>query len=262
MTNNRGNNSGVNQPFADTISIDCFLNNVSDFENKFKVHAVAVFNSGEFGDDVSSPVTFTMSLRKAELVVIIPKSESSLLDIAKETVARDLPKLQGTRKTKFKKAGWFKLGFKKDVFGFGGGVGAAKSEDTTLTETFDAIQITCSVTEDGHYRWSIESNIGATLKGPSWDILKERFTVIRKNKRGISPFIRIEVRCKRKDLQIENLELKSTAKAKYGDNQNPNKIIAAQAFIRTKLFESGLIDNEGNTDSSRFVIGAELIDIQ
>jgi len=69
-----------------------------------------------------------------------------------------------------------------------------------------------SQTADGHYPWTVESPRSSVLVGRPWDANKQpRLKLVDKRKdrsKGIPPTVRVEVRCRREDLIIENLEIK------------------------------------------------------
>ena len=74
---------------------------------------------------------------------------------------------------------------------------------------------------------------------------------------GIAPVIRLELRCLREDLLIENIRVKDEAFNEkylklYG---NRNRLAAAEAFIRNKLSEHGLEVGDIKEDYAKLILG-------
>jgi hypothetical protein len=61
--------------------------------HRLDLHADIVFGKGRVGGDTESPVRFRLSLRRAEIVVVVPPLEPISID--KKSVSRDAPKRQG-----------------------------------------------------------------------------------------------------------------------------------------------------------------------
>lgn len=252
-------NRNWGQPFADAVSIDCYSKHTDD-PCRIDIHAGVVFDAADFGDEDHSPVTFNLSLKNAELVFVIPEYHSEAVFVDKETVAREHTKTKGKKKSSSEKSGEIGFSFQKLLLKFGLSGTAKRTESIVFESDAEPIAVTCSKTTDGHYRWRIESATHESLKGPAWDILSKRLTVVQNSPSRLPPSLRLEVHCKRSDLHITGIRLKRSAIAKYGQISK-NKYLAVEAYIRTTLFESGLIIEEGNSEKSRFVIGAEILEL-
>ena len=106
--------------------------------------------------------------------------------------------------------------------------------------------VTSSKTDEGHYRWIIKPTASQVLEGRPWDATKQpRLKIIDKRRdrsKGIPPTVRVEVRCRREDLLIDDLQIKDQglwekAKGRIGFK---NKMAAAISYIRDRLTEEGL----------------------
>jgi hypothetical protein len=189
-------------------------------------------------------------------VVVIPESEPVFVDRA--SVSRDSPDLQGRlTETKEQAIHASMKGGASGSLGPTGLAGSASleanaeasiaaSKKLEITSTISLMLVTQSRTVDGHYRWSVESQLGKILEGRPWDGSKQpRLKLIDQRKdrsRGIPPTVRVEVRCRREDLVIDDLEIKDqtlweTAKNKFGFK---NRMAAAESYIRDRLTEEGL----------------------
>jgi hypothetical protein len=123
---------------------------------------------------------------------------------------------------------------------------AEKVEFTTTLETMIVVQ---SITPDGHYRWNLKPTNGAVLAGRPWDAVSAprlKLIDLRKDRtKGIPPTVRVEVRCRREDLKIEDIEIKNetvleAVKRRSGFDK---RLAAAEAYIRDRLTKEGLVIN-------------------
>jgi hypothetical protein len=126
------------------------------------------------------------------------------------------------------------------------GVSQSASKKLSFSGAARLMIVTQSQTDDDQYRWTVESRSQRPLAGRPWDAAKEpRLTLIdrRKDKsKSIPPTVRVEVRCKREDIVIEDLEVKdetlwASVKARAGFH---NRMAAAESYIRDRLTEEGL----------------------
>jgi hypothetical protein len=105
--------------------------------------------------------------------------------------------------------------------------------------------VTQSKTADDDYRWTVEPRRSRILQGRPWDaVSKPRAKLVDKRKdrtKGIPPTVRVEVRCRREDLVIDDLTVKDeklweSIKARAGFS---NRMAAAESYIRDRLEEEG-----------------------
>jgi hypothetical protein len=79
--------------FADVVSIDAWHAAFGAKRPRVDLHADVVFGTARVGGEVESPVRFRLSVKRAEVVVIIPDSEPVSVD--PKSVARETPEAQG-----------------------------------------------------------------------------------------------------------------------------------------------------------------------
>jgi len=253
MSNNSANRK---RAFAEAVSIDAWHQAFGPEAAKVDLHADVVFGTARVGGEADSPVRFRLRMKRADLVVVIPDSEPAMID--KQSVSRDAPQLRAHVKRTMEASAT--AGAEAQVEGgvsprsASGSVKAsasvaaktASSRKIEVSGELGMMTVTQSRTADGDYRWSIEPSTGDYLEGRPWDgALAPRLKLIDRRKdrsKGIPPTVRVEVRCKREDIEITDLIVKDEglwkkAKRRVGFK---NRIRAAEAYIRSKLAEEGL----------------------
>jgi hypothetical protein len=252
MTQNFDNRT---RAFADVVTIDAWHKAFDGGTKEVDLHADIVFGIGRVGGEVDSPVRFRLSVKRAELVVVIPSTEP--LSVNREKVSRDSPEAIGTMTHVFEDTSRKGIGANISASATGSkpkfsagvtGMIATNSAVNRKLEVTSAVRlftVTQSKSEDGFYRWTIETQARDALEGRPWDSSEPRLTLIdnrRDRMRGLEPTVRIEVRCRREDLVIEDIELKDeklwdTVKSSVGFR---NKLAAAESYIRSQLVAMGL----------------------
>ena len=210
------------------------------------------------GATQNSKVRFRLSIKRAEVVVIIPETEPLAVD--RDRVSRDAPgdPRDASRVTEiFEKAtearraaaASAKVGNGVIDLSIGGAVSGkstvSSSQKLEVSRAIRLFNVTQSMTEDGHYRWIIESDARNPLKGRPWDCAEPRLTLLDKRRvpvHGIEPSVRIEIRCRREDLLIDDLELVDEGlwQSLKGRAGFDNRIAAAEYYIRDQLSQLGL----------------------
>lgn len=239
--------------FADVVTIDAWH---TPFGGKGKVtlHADVVFDVARIGGETESQIRFRLSVRRAEVILVIPDTEPVKVDIA--SVARDGAPIKGKSKKSLKQLGNMTASAKGAVSASPAGISAkasaegsarvsfAQEETIDVSEDVTLMMVTQSKTADGHYRWTVLPRTDVVLSGRPWEAESPRAALIdeRRGQTQIEPTVRVEVRCKREDLVIEDLHIKDEtiwekAQAKIGFK---NRIAAAESYIRDRLIEEGL----------------------
>lgn len=243
---------------ADTVSLDAWKGEVGA-KGKFDLHVDVTFGVGRLGGEVDDKARFKLSLKRAEVVVIISPNEPAKVDkgsVARTETAGVVIKDVVTQQSEGAIAAAVGIDASVSERGAkakakaGAKAKASKSKKavTTITRQTSSMIIVQSQTVDGDYRWSISGAVAEMmLDGKPWDADRvPRMKVIdtrRDRSRGIEPSVRVEVRCLRDDLKIENIVLKDD-KAWANLLKSPshrNRYIAAEAVIRDRLFKAGLV---------------------
>jgi hypothetical protein len=241
--------------FADVVSIDAWHDAFNSENSIVDLHADVVFGKARIGGEPESPVRFRLSVRRAEVVVVIPGTEPVRVD--RKTVSRAVTQREGTvvesveraAKANVKgnaSASFGQSGISGSISGESGAqANISASKKIEISAAFEFMKITQSKTADDHYRWIIEPQQSGYLEGRPWDGAKEpRLKLIDKRtdrSKGIPPSVRVEVRCRREDLIVEDIEVKdettwASLKRAAGFR---NKLVAAESYIRDRLAEEG-----------------------
>ena len=249
-------NSNSVRALAEVVSLDVWRTAVGKDSGKFKLHADVVFREGRLGAELESQVRFRLALRRAELVVIIPKTEP--LSVDPSTVSRDTPNLSvhstSTHSVKnntgILSSASMGISSKGISAGIAGKAKASKKVDNTKvdkkTEKHNSFKIIQSQNQNQDYRWELLPSVDEKLFGHPWDAKTEpRMTLFdqRRDKlKGLPPVAVVEVRCLREDLIISDIKLKNndiweklTQSAGFR-----NKEVAVEAYIRNRLQAEGL----------------------
>jgi hypothetical protein len=250
------NSDNRKRAFADVVTIDAWHETFLGEAAAVDLHVDVVFGTARVGGESQSPVRFRLSVKRAEIVLIIPDSEPVSVD--RRSVSRDTPEIHGhlTEVVQQDTQAKVKGGISTTVSTakVTGSVSAEANAETSRSEskklevsaTVQFIAVTQSNNADGQYRWLVEPRIKGTLEGRPWDAIKQpRLKLIdqrRDRSKGIPPTVRVEVRCRREDLHITDIVIKDenlweAAKRKAGFK---NKIAAAASYIRDHLSKEGL----------------------
>lgn len=247
------------QAFADVVTIDAWHDVFDGTHAKADLHADVVFGTARVGGESTSPVRFRLSVRCAEIVVVIPELEPVSVDRA--SVSRDAPTTQAqlTEIRQHKGEGSIKATASSSISPLAlsaqaaaevtGKADASVQKTIEVTETVTLMIVTQSQTADGHYRWLLRPGLGDVLQGRPWRAESQpRLKLVDGRSdptKGIPPTVRVEVRCRREDLVIEGLEIKDeTTWARMKERLGfRNRMAAAVSYIRDQLTREGLDAN-------------------
>jgi hypothetical protein len=249
------NSDNRKRAFADAVTIDAWHNNFSESLASVDLHVDVVFGTARVGGEVKSPVRFRLSVRRAQIVVIIPESEPLTVDRA--LVARDDSGMQGhltevvdqTRtNAKATVVGAIaNMGFIASTTAQGAlQASIVANKPLEVSSAAQMMMITQSKTAENHYRWLVAPRTTGFLEGRPWDATTQpRLRLVDKRadrSRGIPPTVLVEVRCLREDLVIDELTIKDenlweATKRRAGFK---NRMAAAESYIRDRLWEEGL----------------------
>lgn len=92
----RRNYDNRKRALADVVTIEPWHDDFG--KPRVNLHADVVFGTARLGGEAESPVRFRLSVKRAEVTVIVPESEPVSVD--KLSVSRDSPELHGRLKEK------------------------------------------------------------------------------------------------------------------------------------------------------------------
>jgi hypothetical protein len=246
-------------PFAEAVSLEGWLSAIEN--GRATVHVDATFGTQRIGAEEHIPVRFTLSLRKAEVIVLIGAEP---LTVDRASVARDsdpstVKRFVSEERSKTENTSAeteLALGLTLEAGGLKPSAGAKASRKSRggkahtvkagveIHQQAGLIRSIQGQTADGDYKWALMPRAGTTLNDKPWDAVKvPRFavTVGGSYRAMIDPPVRVEVRCLYEDLHIEKLTVKNEGiaemlQAKFG---HANRMAAAEAYIRHKIFNDG-----------------------
>ena len=254
------NSDNRRRAFADVVTVEAWHNDFANDVTKVDLHADVVFGTARMGGEIDAPVRFRLSIRRAELIIVIPELEPVAVDT--QSVSRDAPKFEGriTKRVQAAKEASVKseasLALDPAILRASisselhGQISGSQSRQLELTQSVTLMIVTQSRSPDGHYRWLIEATDSEPLAGRPWNAQEQpRLKLIDKRSdrtKGIPPTVRVEVKCRREDLVIEDLQLKDESlwDSLVGRAGHKNRVAAAISYIRSRLAEENLeVDN-------------------
>lgn len=254
---------------AEIVSLEAWHDKFDGATARADLHVNVAFSTGRIGGKDTDKVRFRLMLRQAEVVIVIPPSEPAKVD--PRSVHRDARTREGvvtqTRETDLQGSvsagGKLKFGASGAEAGLDLGASAAASAKAAtsviVTEALREMTVVHGLDEDGSsHRWTVTPAIGDELVGQPWRSENEpRLTVVdtrADRERGIPPSIRVEVRCRREDLVITDIVMADEAKWSLlqRNPQHRNRVAAAEAYLRNRLFEERLLEGAEGDLSNPF----------
>ncbi|RDL46290.1 hypothetical protein BLJAPNOD_06484 [Ensifer sp. M14] len=242
--------------FSELVSVDAWHLPFTEKRLAVSLHADVSFATARMGGEDDSPVRFTVDLKRAELRVIIPETEQLVIDRASiarmEETTTGTQKSKSTRKAKGAVKGGVSLSVdaSKLMGGVSGGASGSVERETveevSLSRKLTGIITSHSIDGEGSNRWSFVPGTERVLSGKPWDAVKNPLMKIKDRRESanklITPTVRLELFCRREDLDIKNIVLKDSGIFRSAMSRAgfPNRMDAAEAYIRNKLVEEGL----------------------
>jgi|SRR5215204_247580 len=177
------NSANRRRVFSDAVSIDAWHDRFDGKRSIVDLHADVVFGVARVGGDTDSPIRFRLSIKRAEVVVVIPDTEP--ISVNPKSVAREITEPQGqlteiveqnahTRaKAKFSASTSSAIPNVKGSAELEAQGAASARRKLKISSTIRFMTVTTSKTEEGYYRWLIKPSTSATLEGAPWDAVKE-----------------------------------------------------------------------------------------
>ncbi len=263
--------SNSSRALRQVVSLDGWIA-AFDTEDTATVHADVVFREGRFGAEDDDKVRFRLSLRRAEIVLIAPEAEP--LRVIRASVerspAREGQTRQVTHQMSAEAHGKANLSLSKALTpGAELSMGAEAHRSLTtrqeLTETVAGHVEQHFTTLEGHPAWEVRAIGCERLDGSPWDAAnKPRLRVKRLSERnadGDKPTMRFEMRCRREDIEITELELKDPEKQGWFNkrlNRDVN-LAAAEQVIKEELLSAGFLQVADLSEKHANLVIADVI---
>lgn len=241
--------------FAEVVSVDAWHESFAPNRLYADLYAHVNFRIGRLGGEEQSSIRFRLGIRRAEVVLIRPDNEP--VKIAKESVFRGTPQKKLRQITKIKKQQGLEVSLGIAGVVSDKGVKASAHANADVAAAFDrvveilidedlpSILVTQSKSPNDNYQWEVSPAINDALDGIPWEPEQKLVTLKdgrKPNSNQIPPIVRIEVRCKREDLDISDLHIKDETLLEKisGTIDGERKIRAVEAYIRDTLAREGL----------------------
>lgn len=232
------------------VSIDGWIGTFDD-KGEATVHADIVFRQGVFGEHKEAPVRFKIALKRAEIVVRCPGD--SPLRIIRKSIERTQPRAAAIVNTQTKKErGWslsglLSLGKSSNAeLTANGNIANTRSTNTELSERVTAILNQHFSTPDGHPAWEVAHSATHSphLVGAPWDAAEAPRLKVKRNGATFEPTMMLEVRCRREDIEIIDLEFKDPEKQAHLKRKKgyANNLAAAEELIKLELQKAGFLE--------------------
>ncbi|MBG6161503.1 hypothetical protein IWQ54_001153 [Labrenzia sp. EL_195] len=235
---------------ADLISIDAWRTPYSGINAQADVYIHVVFSEARLGEEDlgETPVRFRLSLKKA--AIHVKRDELGILRIPPASVnrmANQVVKSDAESSTKRSDKFTVHFGTKPQPPYLDAGIKIEKSHEETINndrEKLDSqMRVICRKGNDESlYIFEIEAADSGILLGNPWGcegpILSVQGSNATRTKR-VPPELKIEIKCKREDLAIEDIQFKENSAYNIFSLKR-EKIIAAEQYIKLSLLKTGL----------------------
>lgn len=263
--------SNSSRALRQVVSIDGWIA-AFDAKETATVHADVVFREGRFGAEESDKVRFRLSLRRAEIVVVVPDCEPLrvIRSSVQRTPAREAEVRKVTREMSAEAHGKAGIGLSENLMpngeiSVGGQTRRSFTTHQELTEKVSGHLEQHFSTIEGHPAWEVSTIGCGRLEGSPWDAADDpRLNVKRladRNTDGDKPTLRIEIRCRREDIEISDLELKDTDKQGWFNRRSNRDInlAAAEQVIKAELLSAGFFQVPDISENHSELVIADVI---
>jgi hypothetical protein len=251
---------------SDVVGVEAWHQSFDDGPGAAALHIDVVFQTGRLGGSPQDRVRFKLGLKRASIIVVIPPGEPTRVDV--RSVIRDSPSGSGQvvqtiasgRKSGAGVGLNANLGAQSNLAGSVNLEAVASDErekNVQITEAISHMKVVHMKNDEQFHRWIVSPTITPALDGRPWDSGTPRLNLIDTRKlatQAMPPTVRVEVRCLIEDLAITDIALKDqTAWARIvaGPNHR-NKVAAAEAFIRNRLYRDGLLSGSLVDEADRY----------
>lgn len=257
---------------ASVISVDGWIAEFDD-ASLATVHVDLVFREAAFGENSEDKVSFRIKLKRAELILRIPNGEP--LSVRRETIARTVESTITEVVTTTASAAAIEgsvavsagNGCEVPLSAKASGEASGSVSRQTLSETrqsltnFDIQHFT----RESAVGWEITSRSAEPLKGSPWDATASpRFKVKRsspRNAEGNKPTIKLEVRCRREDIEILELKAKDPAimKRLMQRAHRDRHLVVAEQMIKDQIAKEGFLALPDMNNPVSIIVVADML---
>jgi len=239
-----------------------------------------VFTNERLGGGPDDPVRFRVGMKQCEVVVIPPISDPSIRIDERTILSGSSPAtvtIKRETEASAEVSGEAHLDLGATGLSSGANVkAAAKRRRVVHASTEEVLPVllgTRSQSQEGHQSWNIRRIDGTeTLEGQLWDahadgprfeLLDRRPEMARESDKrtGLHPAVVVEIRCKREDLEIVDIDVTDSADAKImlGLPSRKKAMKVAEAFLKQQLQKECLRVGDIHEPFSDIVVGDLLV---
>ena len=255
--------------FAEVISIDVWRTKFSDDKAIADLHIDVGFFKGRLGGDIlsESPVRFELSLKRAEVHVI--RDAAGVLKIPPSSVARTSAPTSKSKTTKIKEgsakgSAGVSLKNNKPAIGIDTELSGSTQVTQKIEREEDLGNMHVSHRKDANgYVFILEPTEQVSLAGNAWNPDTPRMQVQdtkSSRKRGEPPEVTVQIRCKREDLHIENVQFKD--KNWFQNALSKNKEVAVEQYLKKVIFDMGLECGDLSEPFTSIVLGDAISSVE
>lgn len=254
----------------DVIKLDGWIAEF-DNDNLAQVHMEIVFRESRFGGNPGDKVRFSLSLKRAEIHILIPKHEP--IQLKRGSTLRQTNETAVKRETKKQVTGSATIGAEVEVgmtkpprADLNASAGAAASFDITETheDNIPPFAIQHLPKSPREFGWEVTPNRTNKLSGSPWHPDESPIFKIKrsneKNADGERPTFTVKITCRREDLEITNIETDDpTLKNSLTKNRKDLRVVAAEQLIKAELQRAGFLQVPDMTNPASEIIVADRI---
>lgn len=260
MEHNPRPDHNTHRTLRQLVAVNAWFAQSESNEKRFTLHAAVNFDEERLGGGSKSTITFKLSIKKCEIVFLPPSSGYFVVDPSsvRSTQPPNPHGVETTRSTTKASGLAGRLSLKGRTPELSAHAEASRGQDakTTITssQTVSPFYELSKRSREGHRAWSVDgkSQHEGRIWGAIWNAHEEpRLAIVDKRPPAViekdeendfPPVSRIEVRCKRVDIDIYDIEFKNPDDQKWfeGRGDIAAKLKAAEAFLKHVILEEGL----------------------
>lgn len=246
--------NNTHRSLKSVVSVDGWIAEF-DENDTASVHVDVVFKTAIFGDGANDKVSFRIDLLRADIIICVPEGEP--LKVIKSTLHREPNTASGSRKTSkvvqtdAEASGEIAVGLNTAPIAKANAKAKLQAAVTTEEETNETIKEFISQHfsfENSHPAWEVKRADGKKMTGTPWSAVEEpRLKAKRlteRNADGGKPTLKVEIRCRREDIEISGLKMTDLNEQKRFMNRNnkAKNIAAAEQLIKDELAKAGFME--------------------
>lgn len=234
--------------FAETVSLACWRTAYDNDTHRADLHLDVVFSEGRIGGGMTAeecPVYFRLSLRRAEIRVqrdLLKEIQIVASSVMREPMAIGRLETVDERKRGANARAAGRLGDGKAKFGLEAEAFGGFKVSNRFEMGRDVSQMRVQHrNDDGDWSLNVSPHRDRVLDGQPWEEKTPAMTLRDKKPdrvRGEPPEVTVEIRCRREDLVIEDIEFRDKKWPAWATLPAAKRVVVEQ-YLKRELIESG-----------------------